>query len=254
MKLQQKIGFKTIEFWGGTPHFWMDHMSNTDCKEIRKTVEGYGLKIKVFTPECAIYQYLLCASDPFQHKRSMDYFKRGIKAASDLGATIMGINAMGGLRDEDPSITYERAVRSLTVLGDAAKEEGVTLAVETVRPEESAIITTLPELVSLFRDVNHPNVKILLDLIAMAVAGETPVDWFNTFGKEIIHIHFVDGCPYGHLIWGDGNFPLEKYIQVLNDFHYEGHLGQEITDFKYFLNPVEADIKNFKKLRKFCAN
>jgi len=254
LESQQKIGFKTLEFWGGTPHFWMDYLTNSDCKEIRRKVEDHGLKIGIFTPECAIYQYLLCASDPFQHKRSMEYFKRGLKAAGDLGVSIMGINTMGGVRNEAPEIIYERAVESLAILGDAAKNEGVTIAVETVRPEESPIITTLAELKRLFLDVSHPNVKILLDLIAMGVAGETPADWFETFGKDIIHIHFVDGCPYGHLVWGDGANPLKSYIQVLNDYHYEGYLGQEITEFKYFRDPFSADVRNFELLSSFCKS
>jgi protein FrlC len=249
---QKRIGFKSLEFWGGAPHFWMDYLINDDCRIIRQKAEDHDLKIAVFTPECAIYQYLLCASDPWQHEKSIEYFKRGLNAASVLGAKIMGINTMGGLRDENPERTYERAVKSLSILGEAAKNEGIALAVETVRPEESTIITTLPELNKLFTDVNHSNVKILLDLIAMGVAGETPEQWFKTFGENIIHIHFVDGRPSGHLIWGDGLNPLEHYVQVLNDFHYSGYLGQEITDFKYFLDPAAADAINFGKLNIFC--
>jgi protein FrlC len=249
---QKRIGFKSLEFWGGAPHFWMDYLINDDCRIIRQKAEDHDLKIAVFTPECAIYQYLLCASDPWQHEKSIEYFKRGLNAASVLGAKIMGINTMGGLRDENPERTYERAVKSLSILGEAAKNEGIALAVETVRPEESTIITTLPELNKLFTDVNHSNVKILLDLIAMSVAGETPEQWFETFGENIIHIHFVDGRPNGHLIWGDGLNPLEHYVQVLNDFHYSGYLGQEITDFKYFLDPAAADAINFEKLNIFC--
>ena len=248
---QQKIGIKSLEFWGGSPHYWMDYSTYDDCKKIRLKAEDHGLKIGVFTPECAMYQYVLCATDYFQHQRSLEYFKNGLKVARELGAQIMGINTIGGLRDEDSAFTYERAVTSLAILGDAAKNEGITLAVETVRPEESAIITNLPGLKQLFMDVNHPNVKILLDFIAMGVAGETPDLWFETFGKNIVHTHFVDGRPYGHLIWGDGLYPLDRYIRVLNNHHYLGFLGQEITDFRYFKDPAEADARNMKKLSSF---
>ena len=33
-------------------------------------------------------------------------------------------------------------------------------------------------------------------------------------------------------------------MQLLNDYHYEGYLGQEITDGRYFDDPKEADRKN----------
>ena len=50
--------------------------------------------------------------------------------------------------------------------------------------------------------------------------------------------------PYGHLVWGDGLYPLDDFIQVLNDNHYEGYLGQEITDGRYYDDPAEADRRN----------
>ena len=204
------------------------------------------MRIGVFTPECAAYHYLLCSQDPEFHKRSMKYFKMGLRAAGELGAKVMLTNCIGGTWDEDPKVTYERAVRSLKELGTEAAKDGVTIAVETVRPEESKVITTLPELKRLLQDVGSPNVKAALDTIAMGVAGETPEQWFQMFGKNIVHCHFVDGRPYGHLVWGDGLYPMQRYIQCLNDYHYEGFLGQEITDGRYFENPALADKRNLK--------
>ena len=103
------------------------------------------------------------------------------------------------------------------------------------------MVITLPELERLLRDVDHPNVKAGLDTVAMGVAGETPRQWFEALGKDIVHTHFIDGRPYAHLVWGDGLFPLGRYLEVLNEFGYEGLLGQEITDGRYFDDPAEAD-------------
>ncbi len=251
---QQKAGFKTVELVGQAPHFLMDYTGFQDTKKVREKAESRGLKIGVFTPECAAYHYLLCSPDPGFHKRSMEYFKQGIKACAGLGSKIMLTNCIGGTWDEEPGRTYERAVKSLKELGDAAKESGVTVAVETVRPEESKIITTVGGLKKLYDDVSHPNVKAALDTVAMGVAGETPRQWFETFGKDIIHCHFVDGRPYGHLIWGDGLYPLDRYIKVLNDYGYEGYLSQEITDGRYFDKPAEADARNFKAFEPYFVN
>jgi fructoselysine 3-epimerase len=251
---QQKAGFKTIELLGAAPHFLIDYAGFQDTGEVRKKVEDRGMKIGVFTPECAAYHFLLCSPDPEFHKRSMEYFKQGIKAASKFGAKYMLTNCIGGTWDEDPKVTYERAVKSLKELGPVAADYNVTLAIETVRPEESKVVTTLPELDCLHKEVNHPNVKIALDTIAMGVSGETPQQWFETFGSDIVHCHFVDGRPYGHLIWGDGLFPMERYIKVLNDYHYEGYLGQEITDGRYFDNPAEADRRNFKAFEPYFVD
>ena len=82
--------------------------------------------------------------------------------------------------------------------------------------------------VRILADVNNDHVKAGLDTVAMGVAGETPRQWFEALGSDIVHMHFIDGRPYAHLIWGDGLFPLEAYLDVLNEFGYEGLLGQEI--------------------------
>lgn len=248
---QAKAGFQTIELVGMAPHFLMDHTGFQATAPVRKMAEDRGLTIGCFTPECAVYQYLMCAPDEGFHHRSMEYFKRGLEAAGQLGATKLLTNCIGGTWDEAYDRVYERAVKSLTLLAATAADYGVTIAVETVRPEESKCIITLPELKRLLSDVNHPNVKAGMDTIAMGVAGETPEQWFKTLGKDIVHTHFVDGRPYGHLVWGDGLFPLESYLDVLNKYHYEGLISQEITDFRYFEDPAGADARNFRAFEPF---
>lgn len=45
-----------------------------------------------------------------------------------------------------------------------------------------------------------------------------------------------------------------KYLNVLNEFGYEGLLGQEITDGRYFDDPAAADMRNFKAFEPFFEN
>lgn len=241
---QQKAGYRTIELLGMAPHYLIDYKGYQDPVEMRKKAEARGLRIACFTPECASYHYTMCGADEGFHFRSMEYFKRALEAAEGMGAQKLLTNCIGGTWDEEYDRVYERAVNSLRELAPVAADHGVTIAVETVRPEESRVVITLPELQRLLRDVGHPNVKAGLDTVAMGVAGETPRQWFEALGSEIVHTHFIDGRPYAHLVWGDGLFPLERYLEVLNEFGYEGLLGQEITDGRYFDDPAAADARN----------
>lgn len=246
LEAQAAAGFQSIELVGQAPHFLLDHTGCQPTAPVRRLAEEKGLEIGCFTPECAVYQYLMCSPDEGFHHRSMEYFKRGLEAAEKLGASKLLTNCIGGVWDEEYGRIYDRAVRSLSLLAETAAGYGVTIAVETVRPEESKCIITLPELRRLLQDVNHPNIKAGLDTVAMAVAGETPEEWFQALGKDIVHTHFVDGRPYGHLVWGDGLFPLGRYLEVLNRYGYTGLLSQEITDFRYFDDPAAADMRNYR--------
>ena len=251
---QAKAGYKTIEMLGMAPHYLMDETGYQDPVELRKKVEARGMTIGCYTPECATYYYTMNAPEGGFHDRSMEYFKRGLEAAEKMGAKKLLTNCIGAPFDEEYNRAYDRAVRSLKELSKTAADHGITIAVETVRPEESRVVITLPELVRLLKDVGSPNVKAGLDTVAMGVAGETPRQWFETLGSDIVHTHFIDGLPYAHLVWGDELYPLEKYLNVLNEFGYEGLLGQEITDGRYFDDPAAADMRNFKAFEPFFEN
>ena len=165
----------------------------------------------------------------------------------------MPVSCCGGDWNEDPKRTFDRAVNTLKKLAKAAEDCGITLAVETVSAEKSRVITTLPELKNLLLATDSSNVKACLDLEAMGSAGENLQDWFEELGTDLCHIHFTDGRPCGHLIWGDGLHPLNDYIEILNRYHYEGYLGQKLTDNRYFFNPKEADRKNMSAFIPFFS-
>jgi protein FrlC len=250
---QAKAGYRTIELLGQAPHYLIDDEGFQDPAEIRRKVEDRGMRIGVFTPECAVYHYRINLADEGAHARSMEYFKRAFEAAEGMGAHILLTNAIGATFDEEHERGYDRAVRSFAYLAPYAADHGVTIAVESVRPEESRICITLDEIAQLIEDVDRPSVRAGLDTVAMGVAGETPRQWFERLGDKIVHCHWIDGRPYAHLVWGDGVYPLERYLDVLNEFGYEGYLGQEITDGRYFDDPAEADRRNFDAFRPYLV-
>ena len=65
--------------------------------------------------------------------------------------------------------------------------------------------------------------------------------WFDILGDDIIHMHFIDGNPYGHLIWGDGTHNLEEFLKAINRHGYKGYLGQEIGGLRK--SPVFAGFR-----------
>ena len=94
----------------------------------------------------------------------------------------------------------------------------------------------------MFDAVNQQNLKDMVDNIATGYAGETLEVSFETFGTDLVHMHFLDGAPYLHNVWGDGNTFFEQQLESINRYHFDGYLVQEIADEKYFCNPYYADV------------
>lgn len=251
---QVAAGIQSIEFWTGVPHYYLDPTVYSDCKILKNKLVERGLQLICFTPENCMYQYQFAASKPEIFNKSFDYFSNGIKATAELGCTVMQCNSGWGYLDEDREEAWKRSSEMLSRLAVTAESEGVTLALESLRPEESNLVTTVNDAKRMFDEINQPNMRILVDTTAMGVAGETLQDWFDVFGANIIHTHFVDGNPYGHLIWGDGHHKLEEFLSTLNQNGYTGYLGQEITDSRYFTNPAEHDKRNMKAFEPYFSN
>lgn len=248
---QKEAGIKTIELWPGTPHFFLSYMEYSDCKKVRKMIEDRDMQVKIITPENCTYQYQFASQEKEQYEKSREYFKRALDAGQELGVEIMAVNSGWGYWNEEREEAWKRSREMLADLAEYARPKNIRLAVESLRPQESNLATTVHDVKRMLDEVNHPNLKAMIDTTAMGVAGETIDQWFDILGDDIIHMHFIDGNPYGHLIWGDGNHNLSEFIEALNRHHYKGYLGQEITDFDYFNDPAAADLRNMKAFAPF---
>lgn len=251
LDVQKRLGFKSLELWCGAPHVWLDHMRYYDAKAIQKKVRDRGLQVHVLTPENCLYPYQVAAREPEHAERSFKYFKNGIALAEELGCSLMEINSGWGYWNEDREEAWKRSADMLSRLAGEAGRHGITLVMESLRPEESQIVTNLAQEKQMLQEVNSPYLKPMADLCAVSVAGETLADWFEAFGDDLKHMHFIDGNPYGHLIWGDGTHHLGEEIAVMNQYGYSGLLGQEITDGRYYDNPAAADFRNMKNFERY---
>ncbi|QNK41209.1 sugar phosphate isomerase/epimerase family protein [Caproicibacter fermentans] len=251
---QQRCGFKSIELWCAAPHVWLDHMRYYDAKEIARKISRRDLSVHVLTPENCTYPYQFAAKEKEHRERSFQYFSNGIRLANELGCDYMEVNSGWGYWNEDKTEAWQRSADMLHRLAEVAAGEGITLVMEAVRPEESQLVINLESAKKMLDQVGHPNLKAMVDTCAMGVANETLDQWFDALGNDVRHMHFIDGTPYGHLVWGDGNHHLGKFIEALNRRGYQGYLGQEITDGRYFLDPAAADRRNMQNFERYMED
>jgi protein FrlC len=251
LEAQMRNGFQTIELWAGSPHFFLSNLEYEDCKRIKKMIRDRNLEVKVITPENCSVPYQFAAADPELYRRSFEYFKKGLDAGEELGCRIMAVHSGRGNLDEDREEAWKRGRDMLARLADYAQHKGITLAMESLRPQETNLATTLKDVKRMVDEIYHPNFKAMIDTTAMGVAGEDPEQWFKVLGNDIIHMHFIDGTPYGHLIWGDGKHDLKHWLEILDRYQYHGLLSQEITAQEYYWDPAEADRRNWSMFQPF---
>ena len=82
LESQMRAGFKTIELWAGSPHFFLSNLEYDDCKKVSKMARERGLTIQVITPENCTVPYQFAAGDPDLYAKSFEYFKKGLDAGN----------------------------------------------------------------------------------------------------------------------------------------------------------------------------
>jgi sugar phosphate isomerase/epimerase len=74
----------------------------------------------------------------------------------------------------------------------------------------------------------------------IAAGTDTIDDFVKTLGKDLNHVHFLDGNPGGHLVPGDGRLDMKHILNVFDEAGYEGYLALEILDRSYVMEPDKA--------------
>lgn len=250
---QEKVGFENIELWCGASHFWLDHQGYENPGSLKKKLAERGLRVvSVTSPSCA-YQYQYAAQGKEGLEKSFCYFRNGIRLAASLGATRAVVNSGWGYTGEPFEEMWKRSRENLRALAEEAEKEGIWLVMESLREDESNLVNSLARAKKMYEEVGHPHLKMMVDSIATGAAGESLGQWLDAFGSDLIHMHFLDGDPYVHNAWGDGNTPLERQLSELSEKGFTGYLVQEIADERYFSDPLAADIRNMRVLERFVA-
>ena len=240
---------KNIELWGAAPHFHLDDLTYLEVKKIRHEIESYGLKLICYTPEQCVYPINIAASSRNERYRSLKFFEDNIRAASELGTDKVLVTSGWGYFDQSNyKEAWQYSEEGLYNLAEIAKANGIILALEVLRKDESNLVNDLPSLAKMLKKLNHNHIAGVLDTIPMALAGESPRDYLEALGDKLIHTHFVDGAPRGHLAWGDGILNMERYLEQFSHYDYMGVISLEITDGRYFTNPTVSVKQSIEKL------
>ena len=244
-----KYDVKYVEIWGAAPHFHLEDMTYGDVSRIRREIESRNLKVACLTPEQCVYPINLAAETLYERRRSQKFFEDYIRAACEIGADKLLVTSGWGYFDNsNREDAWNFAKDGIYELAECAKYHGITLALEVLRKDESNLVNDLPSLKRMLNELNHDHVGGMIDTCPMNLAGETPADYIRELGEKLVHVHFIDGAPRGHLAWGDGILDMEKYLEEFSEGGYKGLLSLEITDGRYITDPEKSVKQSIEKL------
>lgn len=234
------IGFTSVELWGVSPHLYVEDLNLSDVRKVRDAIASRDLTLKCLTPEQLMYPINIAAREDVVRRRSIEYFHKSLSACEALECDTLFIIPGWGYADEPAADVWGRSAESLGLIAQRAKELGIKLVLEALQPFESHVLLRAEQIAQMLKDVDSDSLHVAIDVVAMAVAGETVADYTKLFGDRIGYSHFIDGSPSGHLAWGDGTLPMRKYLQEFKEAEYSGGLGFEIINSNYWLDPRTA--------------
>ncbi|MGD0869290.1 MAG: sugar phosphate isomerase/epimerase family protein [Bryobacteraceae bacterium] len=132
----------------------------------------------------------------------------------------------------------------LGLAGDLAKSRKIVIAIEPLRKQESNIINSGAEALRLVREVNHPNVKMIIDYYHLRQENEDPGILVEA-RDAIVHLHFAN--PNGR-VWpkNAGEDPLYgRFFELVKKTGFRG--GLSIEGRGTFEADAAASLEFFKK-------
>jgi len=130
---------------------------------------------------------------------------------------------------------------------DKAGKLDLTICIEPLSPVETNFINTVAQGMELIRQINHPNLKIHLDVKAMCSESTPMPDIIRSVkAADIGHFHVNDPNLYGP---GMGELDYAPIAEAIHDIGWDKWLSVEV--FKYDPDPQIIAQKSIEYLRSY---
>lgn len=238
----KKNSISNFELWTCTHHIDIEEVGVMELRNLKKKMHLNELNGVCLTPEQSNPKpYNVATRDPQLVKKTQRYLQRVVDVAGSLEIPLISLNSGWDYYNESPYEAWMRSVEMIDKIADYARGKGIKIVFEALQPDESHLVNTINDLVLYLKELHNDNVYVNIDFGAMARSNETIEQYFTTFGDRIIHCHFVDGNPTGHLAWGDGDRNVTVDLAKMKEKNYDGFFTFEFANSKYFQQPEETD-------------
>ncbi|MEA3346127.1 MAG: 5-keto-L-gluconate epimerase [Chloroflexota bacterium] len=199
-----------------------------DAETVADIVAGAGLEVPAIGTGQAYVEEGLSFTSPDPEAR-FEAIAR-IQAQADLAAHLDAQVIIGLIRGRlAEEVSSEQAmgwlIEALRECAEYAAQRRVRLTFEPLSRLDTDLINTVGEALSLLREVEAPNLGLLLDTFHMNIEEPSICASLVRAGGHITHVHIADSNRWYP---GAGHVDFAEITATLEALHYEGYLSAEI--------------------------
>lgn len=145
--------------------------------------------------------------------------------AAEFGAPIViGLLRGEHLVDGSPARTTALFVESMQAVADRAAALGIDVYIEAINRYETPLLNTAQETLDALRQIDRPNVKMLLDVFHMNIEEVSIAEAIRLTGRLLGHFHISDSNRRAP---GMGHIEFAEIAAALRDIDYRGWISGE---------------------------
>ena len=246
----KSIGYEGIEIAPFTLASDVREISGNIIEKIRKLSEENKIDI-IGTHWLLVKPEGLSVSskDKNLRKKTSEYLCKLVDFTSIIGGEIM-VFGSPKQRKINEGQTFEEVKKYLkeVIKPDLEKchEKNVFFCIEPLARTETNFINKAEELNEIIEEINHPNLKLHLDVKAMSDEDKPIPDIIEIGAKYLKHFHVNDKNLLGP---GFGEIDYKPIIEKLKEIGYNGWLSVEVFDFSPGAKVIAE--KSINYLKKF---
>lgn len=236
VELLAELGYRSVGLTidHGTLNPYGGHVANR-IKQMRRTLDAHGMRSVIETGARFLldprtkHEPTLVSSDPAGRTKRIEFYRHCIDAACELGSDCVSLWS-GVLRDgADDATVMKRLVSGLGEVLEYAEQKQVTIGFE---PEPGMFIDTMARYEQLLEHVQHPRLRLTLDVGHLHCQGETPLGTvIERWGSQLVNVHLEDmrAGVHEHLMFGEGEIDFASVMKALLRTGYQGGVHVELS-------------------------
>jgi len=253
-EIAAELGYDALEIAPFTLNDWVQEITEDQKARIRKASADTGVA-------AAGIHWLLVGPtglhitdpDPAVRAKTTEYCKGLVRFGLEIGATYEVVGSPGQ-RARKEGLTYhdcwEWFKEAMAASAQVEGAENFKVCIEPLAPNtNNNFLFNHLEVVKMCREINLPNVGVILDTYSGLQTESYLPDAIRETGDLLFHYHCNDlnkRAPG----WGDVDF--RPFMKALLDINYGGYCSIEVFDFEP--EPVEHSRKGIEALKQALAD